>query len=158
MYYDVVFELADKNFNLVWPPLTAIVILSIFVFFGKWIHKALNLNKISYIFLGLGFLFILSVLIRFYGLYSTKYWSLHQGYKVGEYYVVEGPVEQFDPMPKEGHKRESFTVNDVLFEYSDYELSPGFNNTSSHGGPIINGLQVRISYIGHYIVKLEVQK
>jgi len=48
--------------------------------------------------------------------------------------VVEGPVENFVPMPHAGHADESFTVGGVRFAYSDYGVSDGFNNTSSHGG------------------------
>jgi hypothetical protein len=42
---------------------------------------------------------------------------------------------------------------------SDYKPSSGFNQTSSHGGPIRSGLQVRIYYVdpgsGPTITKLE---
>jgi hypothetical protein len=67
---------------------------------------------------------------------------------VGQFDVVEGVIENFHPMPREGHQMESFTVNGVYFEYSDYKLMVGFNNTASHGGPIKrNGQEVRLSYI-----------
>jgi hypothetical protein len=33
----------------------------------------------------------------------------------------------------------------------------GFNNTSSHGGPIREGLPVRVSYVGNTILKLEIR-
>ncbi len=60
---------------------------------------------------------------------------------------VEGVVSQFDPMPASGHKNESFNVNGVPFKYSDFDLTnPGFRNTTSHGGPIKDGLPVRIWY------------
>lgn len=51
---------------------------------------------------------------------------------------------------------ESFNVNGVKFEYSDYVITPGFNNAASKGGPIKEGLPVRISYIDGTILKLEV--
>jgi hypothetical protein len=44
----------------------------------------------------------------------------------------------------------------LLFCYSDYEVTAGFNNSASHGGPIREGLPVRVSYIGNTIVRLEV--
>jgi hypothetical protein len=35
----------------------------------------------------------------------------------------------------------------VPFKYSDFDLTnPGFRNTTSHGGPIKDGLPVRIWY------------
>jgi uncharacterized membrane protein len=62
--------------------------------------------------------------------------------------VVEGVVAGFDPMPAEGHKSERFTVGDVHFTYSDYEVIPGFHQARSHGGPVREGLPVRIHYSG----------
>lgn len=71
--------------------------------------------------------------------------------------VVEGRVEYFTPMPYEGKALESFSVRGVKFEYSDFVLTSGFNNTASHGGPIQEGLQVRIHYVDNIILKLEIQ-
>lgn len=65
----------------------------------------------------------------------------------GNYHKVEGIVENFDPMPYEGHKDESFTVKNIRFSYSDYEINGGFNNTLSHGGPIYPKRWVKIYYI-----------
>jgi hypothetical protein len=70
--------------------------------------------------------------------------------------VVEGPVTNFVPMPVTGHALERFCVSDVCFNYSDYAVTAGFNRTSSHGGPIREGLPVRITYVGNTIIKLEV--
>ena len=71
--------------------------------------------------------------------------------------VVEGRVSDFRPMPWAGHAMERFCIEGHCFEYSDFDKSSGgFNNTSSHGGPIRDGLPVRVSYVGGTIVKLEV--
>ena len=78
------------------------------------------------------------------------------GYSHGHYRVIEGNVTNFRPMPFAGHKMETFSVAGVPFSYSDYILSPCFNNTTSHGGPIHDGLPVRISYNENCILKLEV--
>jgi len=69
-----------------------------------------------------------------------------KAFQTGQYSMVEGPVEHFDPMPFEGHKAECFSVQETRFCYSDYVLTPGFRNTASHGGPIRSGLLVRIAY------------
>lgn len=98
---------------------------------------------------------ILWTLIAGLGIGFQQY-QLRSDYARGDFDVVEGIVENFDPMPYEGHKSETFTVNGVKFSYSDYRVTPGFNNTASHGGPIREGLSVRISYIGNTILKLEV--
>ena len=61
--------------------------------------------------------------------------------------LVEGLVEDFHPAPYEGHQDESFVVNGVRFAYSDYVITGGFRQTASHGGPIRQGLRVRIRYL-----------
>ncbi len=60
---------------------------------------------------------------------------------------IEGEVENFIPMPYTGHMNEEFDVNGIHFEYSDYGSTIGYNNTSSHGGVIKEGLLVKIGYI-----------
>ena len=69
---------------------------------------------------------------------------------------MEGEVADFVPMPAAGHAMEHFCVQRVCFSYSDFVLNGGFNNTSSHGGPIRAGLPVRIAYLDGVIVKLEI--
>ena len=77
-------------------------------------------------------------------------------YLAGQYSVVEGSVANFHPMPASGHDNETFSVNGVRFSYSDFDGSPCFNNTASHGGPMREGLRVRIAYWGNCILRLEV--
>ena len=84
--------------------------------------------------------------------------SARESYSSGNFKIVEGPIENFDPMPASGYKKESFSVNGVKFEYSDFVVTPGFNNTASKGGPIHEGLPVKISHIDNVILKLEVGK
>ncbi|MEM7664503.1 MAG: hypothetical protein AAF250_01480 [Pseudomonadota bacterium] len=76
----------------------------------------------------------------------------------GDCEIVEGKVQNFNPMPKEGHSKESFVVDGTRFQYSDYVLSAGFNNTASHGGPIREGLQVRICHKHGDILRLEIDQ
>jgi hypothetical protein len=61
--------------------------------------------------------------------------------------VVQGVVEDFRPAPYEGHQDESFAVSGVRFAYSDFVITGGFRQSSSHGGPIRQGLLVRIRYL-----------
>ena len=69
-------------------------------------------------------------------------------YNEGCYELVEGYVENFDPMPYEGHDFESFEIDGVKFFYSDYNVTVGYNKTKSHGGVISgNGQHLRIKYI-----------
>ena len=56
----------------------------------------------------------------------------------------------------QGPEWERFCVEDKCFQYSDSDTGAGFNNTSSHGGPIKSGLHVRVTFVANTIVKLEV--
>lgn len=72
--------------------------------------------------------------------------------------IVEGVVTDFHPMPAGGHANESFIVNGVKFEYSDFLITAGFNNTASHGGPVREGLEVRIWHQRGEILRLDIKK
>jgi hypothetical protein len=76
----------------------------------------------------------------------------------GKASYVEGTVDNFVPMPHNGHGDESFTVGGVIFSYSDFLVQAGFNTTTFKNGPIRQGLPVRIWYVGNEIVKLEIKK
>lgn len=96
---------------------------------------------------------------------ATSFLATYIGYRGAVHAIrsqqarfVDGTVSQFIPMPYTGHAMESFVVQSVRFEYSDYVVTAGFNNTTSHGGPIREGLPVRIWYRGNEILRLDVQK
>lgn len=90
------------------------------------------------------------------------YNKIVRAYKQGNYQIVEGYVENFDPMPYGGHKEESFHINGISFSYSDFSVQPGYNNAKSHGGVITgNGQHLKIGYVyynstkGNVIVYIE---
>ena len=90
----------------------------------------------------------------------SSYNKIVGAYKSGDYEIVEGFVEDFKPMPYEGHSDESFEINGVKFSYSDYSIGTGYNNAKSHGGVITgNGQHLKIGYIkelnGNVIVYIE---
>ena len=80
--------------------------------------------------------------------------------KSGRSSYVEGEVYDFKPMSFSGHTSgpESFSVNNISFSYSDFICKAAFNNTSSHGGPMRNGLHVKIWYYRGEILKLLIRK
>lgn len=62
--------------------------------------------------------------------------------------VVEGYIENFHPMPYEGHDTEHFEINGIYFEYSDFSIINGYHKSSSHGGVVThNGQYLKIKYI-----------
>ncbi|MEE2733508.1 MAG: hypothetical protein VYA55_21990 [Pseudomonadota bacterium] len=160
MDYEVAFEISQSGIGeltfalsgLLFVGIGAILIRfrsSLFKGKPKWVA-----NLFSYFFFGFSIVWTLGAGIGI----GFEQSSLRDKYAAGNFNVIEGKVENFDPMPAEGHKMESFTVKGVKFEYSDFMVTPGFHNAASRGGPIKEGLPVRISYIGNTILKLEVPK
>jgi hypothetical protein len=147
--YTTVFDISQKGFDW-WFPAFGLI----FVVLGPIIvrkHKASN--KWAFFFVIFASLWSL---ISFSSMYP-RYRYLQRAYQTHQYLLVEGPVEAFNPMPWGGHHDECFSVQRVRFCYSDYGPTPGFNNTSSHGGPIRAGLPVRVSYLGNSILRLDIR-
>jgi hypothetical protein len=86
----------------------------------------------------LGWFFIISasgwILLAFIFTYSTYREFVH-AYQTGQYSVIEGVIEDFHPMPYEGHQDECFRVGKEKFCYSDYEVSQGSINPLPMGDP-----------------------
>jgi hypothetical protein len=93
----------------------------------------------------------------FYSTFS-EYRRLQSAYDRHDYQVVEGRVEDFHPLPWALHGVESFSVKGVTFKYATGLVTAGFNHDSGHGGPIREGLQVRVWYVGNAIIHLEVEE
>jgi hypothetical protein len=95
----------------------------------------------------------IAILAATYGQYA----NLNTEYERGAYQQVSGRIENFaDSGPGLQPGTERFTVGGVPFSYSRYIMSPGFRKTRASGGPLHNGLSVRIKYIGNAIVRLEI--
>ena len=105
-----------------------------------------------------GWILLAFALAWTYGAYDNTYPSykrLREAAARGQAVTIEGPIEHFHPMPYGGHDSESFDVAGEHFSFSDYSYTGGFNRSASHGGPLHEGLWVRIAHIDHIIVKLE---
>ena len=165
MDYKTVFEVTEKGFNMtnLMPLLFVIVGLGISFFNIKYNKSTSSKKKFTIVF---GFIFsgiglVISLLTIPSSIASQQ--RTKEIFENKEYKTVEGEIENFNPMPYGGHAVESFTVNGVYFEYSDYILWDAFNNTASHGGPIKNnGQLVRLSYITvdeeNRILKIELKQ
>ena len=164
MKYELIFDVAEGGFrNWTFPAFGLI-----FVVVGIFLVK--NRKILPYMFPGqmgpkdgvkLGvFVLACSILWVAFTLRGTwrDYSDLRNALKDGNIAVAEGWVENFIPMPYTGHAQERFSVCGVPFSYSDYGVTAGFNNTSSHGGPIREGLWVRITHLGNSIARLEAVK
>ena len=152
--YRVVFDLYQKGYEW-WFPAFGLIFVGIGALF-VWLGRALNWQRSRWF----GGYFMIAFACLWSGLtFSTtfrEYYSLRSAYRRSQFSVVEGRVTNFRPMPYQGHQDECFSVQSRTFCYSDYAVTAGFNNSASHGGPVREGLLVRVSYVGNAIVRLEV--
>lgn len=160
MEYTVVFSLSSagyKTWTLAAFGLPFVLIGALMLRFHKylpeWPVKSVRFKKgVAICCLGFS---IVWTSVAFFATYS-QYRSLTTALETGSYQTVEGVVTDFVPMDHSGHSYESFTVAGKTFEYSDYVVTAGFNHTQSQGGPIRDGLKVRIRHVDNVIIKLEV--
>jgi len=159
MNYEIIFEATSepyRNLTFVIPGLALSVVGAVLVWrpalLEKFGYKKGRWRVFSWFF----FLFAVAWTLGAGFSLMSRDFAASQELERGNCSVVEGVVENFHPMPKSGHDTERFEVNGVHFSYSDYVMSPGFNNTASHGGPIRDGLRVRICHNSGDILRLEV--
>jgi hypothetical protein len=152
--YTVVFDVTQSGFRNLWFPAFGLIFVAVgsgLVVFRRHL-SARTPRFFPFAFLGFAIFWTIATFAGTAGGYS----SLASALREGRCEVVTGEVTQFHPMPATGHDTERFVVSGRHFKYSDYIVSPGFNNTSSHGGPIREGLSVRIHHVGNDIARLEV--
>jgi hypothetical protein len=87
-----------------------------------------------------------------------EYSSLTSALTQGKTRSVEGRVTQFIPEGPDGHPIERFSVEGKAFEYSSYMVTSGFHRVARLGGPIHEGVNVRITYVDGSIVRLQVEQ
>ena len=104
------------------------------------------------LFAGFAALWTLTAFGSTFGQYS----SLRHALETGAYTTIEGTVSDFVPGDIHGRNVESFTVAGHPFSYSPYIVTPGFRKTRSEGGPIYEGLNVRIAVVDGEIALLEI--
>lgn len=160
-HYRIAYDITQAGYNF-WP-IPAIGLIFVAIGAGLvlnrdqlpvwWTPRPRVRSALAFCVLGFAVLWTLVAFVSTYRSYRTL---SHAVQTPGAVHVAEGRVTGFKPMPPEGHSMERFCVSQTCFEYSDYVLSGGFNNTRFHGGPIREGLQVRVSSVGPTIVKLEV--
>lgn len=107
-------------------------------------------------------LLIFACTITVIGTLATVGSTLRVRYRLnhGDYTVVEGVVSDFVPGDWTGHRHELWRVRsgdqDYWFTYSRSIITPGFRQTQEEGGPIHNGVRVRIADMDGLIARLEV--
>jgi hypothetical protein len=156
MEYETVFDVTQGGYST-WtfaaPGLLFVAIGIGLVFFRR--HLSTRTPRFfPFAFLGFAVVWTLIAFVATAGGYS----KLASALRDGRCEVTEGIVSDFHPMPYGGHEMEWFTVGDKRFEYSDFVVTAGFNNTASYGGPMRKGIMVRIHHRGNDIARLEIAR
>ncbi|MCO6479224.1 MAG: hypothetical protein J5I94_21495, partial [Phaeodactylibacter sp.] len=86
-----------------------------------------------------------------------KYFDYRSALKDHRYQEVEGEVENYNPHAIGVQFEESFTVRGVEFHYSSISIF-GFRKTQRRGGPLDNGVYVRIQYYKGTILRLWIRE
>jgi hypothetical protein len=133
------------------PPPYWILAIGTVASLSGFVFLALQRSRAAVLFFFLGLVFVVS-----FGWRSYKLVRLRHLLESGRYEVVEGVVFDFRPMPPSGHAVEHFCVERKCFNYAE-NLTPGFNQTMLNGGPIHEGLTVRIRFTGNNILRLEIK-
>jgi hypothetical protein len=85
-----------------------------------------------------------------------EYDALRSSLRDRTFQVVEGDVVDFVPQGTDGHPIERFRVNSTRFEYSRSDITSAFHRTAIRGGPIRDGIAVRIADVNGKIARLEI--
>lgn len=160
MHYQTVFDISESGYKSASVPAFGLIFGALGAFMLAWHRRQpqgaqRRRNMIRALLL---MLFALLWTAVAFGSTYRQYLALLQARGSGSYSVVEGPVTDFQPMPAGGHALERFCVRERCFRYSGNGASAGFNDSRARGGPIREGLPVRVTYAGGAIIKLEVAR
>lgn len=158
MEYITVYDAAYSIFDGWWVPAITIIASIIFWKTSQFLYDILPIFLISYLKAMVYFLVLLTLLSGTGFIYTNMKTALASARKTCN--LEEGKIEDF-VASLSGDK---FRVNNTKFKYSSNSITGGFNHPSKEGGPISEGLQVRLCYIGDrfsggkpiLIVRLEV--
>lgn len=149
--YQTIFELGFRSF-----PWSRVIHPLVFLILGLLLIQLLKIKKIFLIVgafvASMASLFLLISLV----VVVPNFVRLRRAYVSGKSAIVEGVVENFRPAPTIGPTRESFSVHGILFSYNVLDDTPCFHNAPLHGGPIRDGLDVRIHSYEGCIQRVEV--
>jgi hypothetical protein len=103
----------------------------------------------------------LSVMLGIFGTLAIlaytrrEFEQLNNALKAGNYRITSGVVSGLVPELADGHPRESFDLSGRSFVYSSADVTSAFHQTVGTGGPVRDGLGVRIADVDGKILRLE---
>jgi hypothetical protein len=75
----------------------------------------------------------------------------------GGYKIAEGVVTEFNVISDDNKETVTFEVSGQQFSYCNSIFIVGFNRTPREGGIITNAMNLRIFYLDHRILRIEIQ-
>jgi hypothetical protein len=154
MNYRVVYDIATSGYgeSELWPGIIAMLVAPLVILVGvvgrqMRIHGARTLIPSG--------VFAAVWGVCWAGIAFSRHLDGVRKLERGEVAVVQGVVTDFRPQPHGEHKSEQFTVGGKTFHYSEYHMGPGFRVPHERGGPIADGISVRIHFSGEDILRLE---
>ena len=159
--YSVVYDSTRTNlwWWLTWSPVFLVASLMVLIVLRDAWRLRRQSQPQKLLFLAILVLVCASVGLRT----SFRYYvSRHFYHYYGPYTTIEGVVKNYEVFRTSNSIGEQFDVNDIHFGYIDMIQQNCFHRAAGNGGPIHEGLQVRISYailhVSPCIVKLEVSQ
>lgn len=156
MNYVTVFDVTQSGYGFYWPVILGVPFAGLGLF--ALLAKRNKGQAPLYFFLILGGSFAAICIVGTLLLIGLGRYRLTSALRHGRCQVVEGVVEDFRPVPLDGRGEESFAVAGHRFRYSDYQFLPGFHQSQFRGGPIREGLQVKIYHVDGDIARLEIAR
>ena len=157
MHYEVVFDCCEAGYRNWWFPMLGFGLAAVMFGFERVVEPRLPRFmrprwRLPPIFI-YGFIAFWIALTFSFTIYDFAH--VCGALRGGRAIVVEGAVRDFLP-GGESRKTETFKVGGRSYEYSQSEVQAGFNTVASQGGPIRDGLGVRIHDVDGQIARLEV--
>ena len=145
MEYQVLFDVGARGYRLGVVPALALISMFAAAGFSYFAHvRKAGLWKRAAAYGSLSLTALLAAVI----VASTyvEYQALATVLKSDVVKVVEGEVRRLTETPSPWNPGESFTVGGIRFHYSAFHYTHSFRKPRSRGGPIREGLPVRIHY------------
>jgi hypothetical protein len=155
MEFVTVFDIAGADLSTWWFVAGILAAFSLAFVLGIFSVPMSEMRR--RVFLGFALTGVLLIGLGFWAGYKEDM-RLLEARASGDFKVVEGRVEKFDERLDEDNEEESFSVAGVQFSYDARQITAAFHHTARDGGPIRPGANVRISYVGRRIIKLEIDR
>lgn len=97
----------------------------------------------------------LSFLVLGTGASAIQHRDLVMRLRSGKYENVEGAITDFSPGSFDGHVQERFTVAGHRYTFSSAKSMAGYHDVQGAGGPLGDGVRVRIADVNGMIARFE---